>query len=92
VVWPWLLGPFVRAYLQAFGNTAQSVAYCRGLLSGLEQHLDQACVGTVSEIFEAEPPFRPVGAPAQAWSVAELLRLLTADLAQRRPPPRPPPG
>ncbi len=86
VVWPWLLGPFVRAYLRAFGNSAQNVAYCRGLLRGLEQHLDQACVGTVSEIFEAEPPFRPVGAPAQAWSVAELLRLLTADLAQSRPP------
>jgi predicted glycogen debranching enzyme len=81
VVWPWLLGPFVRAYLQVFGTSAQNVTYCRGLLSGLEQHLDQACVGTVSEIFEAEPPFRPVGAPAQAWSVAELLRLLTEDLA-----------
>lgn len=86
VVWPWLLGPFVRAYLRAFGNSAQNAAYCRGLLRGLEQHLDQACVGTVSEIFEAEPPFRPVGAPAQAWSVAEPLRLLTADLAQWRPP------
>jgi glycogen debranching enzyme len=76
----------VRAYLRAFGNSPQNVAYCRGLLRGLEQHLDQACVDTVSEIFEAEPPFRPVGAPAQAWSVAELLRLLTADLAQSRPP------
>jgi predicted glycogen debranching enzyme len=80
-VWPWLLGPFIRAYLRVFGNSAHNLAYCRGLLRGLEEHLGQACLGTVSEIFEAEPPHRPVGAPAQAWSVAELVHLLTVDLA-----------
>ncbi len=80
-VWPWLLAPFIRAYLSAFGNSAPNVAYCRGLVRGLEEHLTDACLGTVSEIFEAEPPHRPVGAPAQAWSVAELLHLLTVELA-----------
>jgi glycogen debranching enzyme len=50
------------------------------LLRGLEQHLNEACLGTVSEIFEAEPPYRPAGAPAQAWSVAELLHVLRVDL------------
>jgi len=74
VVWPWLLGPFVRAYLNAFGRTRHSLAYCRSLLRGLERHLaEEGCLGTISEILEPEPPFRPVGAPAQAWSVAEVL-------------------
>jgi len=81
VVWPWLLGPFIRAYLRVFGNNATNVGYCRGLLRGLDTHLEEACLGTVSEIFEPEPPYRPVGAPAQAWSVAELLQVLRVDLA-----------
>jgi len=79
-VWPWLLGPYIRAYLRAFGNSAENVSHCRNLLRGLEQHLNEACLGTVSEIFEAEPPYRAAGAPAQAWSVAELLRVLKVDL------------
>jgi predicted glycogen debranching enzyme len=79
-VWPWLLGPYIRAYLRAFGNSAENVSHCRNLLRRLEQHLNEACLGTVSEIFEAEPPYRPAGAPAQAWSVAELLHLLKVDL------------
>ncbi len=74
VVWPWRLGPFVRAYLNAFGRTRHSLAYCRSLLRGLERHLaEEGCLGTISEILEPEPPYRPVGAPAQAWSVAEVL-------------------
>ena len=81
VVWPWLLGPFIRAYLRVFGNSVTNVGYCRGLLRGLEKHLEEACLGTVSEIFEPEAPHRPVGAPAQAWSVAELLQVLRVDLA-----------
>ena len=80
-VWPWLLGPYIRAYLRAFGNSAENVAHCRTLLRRLEQHLNEACLGTVSEIFEAEPPYRPAGAPAQAWSVAELLHVLMVDLS-----------
>jgi len=81
VVWPWLLGPFIRAYLRVFGNNTTNIGYCRGLLSGLEKHLGEACLGTISEIFEPEPPHRPVGAPAQAWSVAELLQVLRVELA-----------
>ena len=85
-IWPWLLGPFVRAYLSVFGRSPPNVAYCRGLLRGLEKHLEEACLGTVSEIFEPEPPHRPVGAPAQAWSVAELLRLLQIELVATEVP------
>ena len=76
-VWPWLLGPFVRAFLRVRGRTAETLARGRALLAGLERHLDEACIGHVSEVFDAEPPHRPGGAPAQAWSVAEPLSLLS---------------
>jgi predicted glycogen debranching enzyme len=79
-VWPWLLGAFVRAYLHVFGRSPERVAYCRALFRGLELHLGEACLGLVSEVFDADPPFSPGGAPAQAWSVAELLQTLTVDL------------
>jgi len=82
LVWPWLLGPFVDAYLVVHGHTAAARSHCRALLAGLEARLfSQGCLGSVSECFEAEAPFRPVGAPAQAWSVAELLRLRAHLLA-----------
>jgi len=79
-VWPWLLGPFVRAYLAVNGRTPERIAYCRALFRGVELHLEEACLGTVSEIFDAEAPFAPGGAPAQAWSVAELLWVLAVEL------------
>jgi len=81
-VWPWLLGPFIRAYLAAFGRTPDTLARCREFLAPLEAHLDEACLGSVSEVFDAEPPHRPGGCPAQAWSVSELLRALAVDLAE----------
>ena len=80
-VWPWLLGPYVRAYLCAFGRTTETLRHCRELLRPLELHLGDACLGTVSEVFSAEAPFAPGGAPAQAWSIAELIQLLAVDLA-----------
>jgi len=84
LVWPWLLGPFVDAYLAVHGKTEATRSHCRALLAGLEGHLlSQGCLGSVSECFEAEAPFRPVGAPAQAWSVAELLRLRSRVLLER---------
>jgi glycogen debranching enzyme len=73
----------VRAALGAFGHNDEWIERCRGLVRGFAAHLGEGCLGTVAEIFEAEPPFRPVGAPAQAWSVAELLHLLLVDLADR---------
>ena len=79
-VWPWLLGPFVTAYLNAFGRSKKNLSYCRTLCQGLKQELHRGCLGTVGELFDAEPPHRPGGAPAQAWSVAELLRVLVRVL------------
>jgi predicted glycogen debranching enzyme len=81
-VWPWLLGPYVTAYLNAFGRTAETRARMRALLSSIEAHLDEACLGHVSELVDADEPHRPGGAPAQAWSVAEILRVLKTELQE----------
>jgi predicted glycogen debranching enzyme len=81
-VWGWLIGPFVDAWLKLHPDDEPRV---REWLSGFERHLDEACVGSISEIFDAEPPFTPRGCIAQAWSVAEVLRCLT-NLEQFAPP------
>lgn len=77
-VWGWLIGPYVDAWLKVHPNRKSEA---RSLLDGLIAHLDEACIGSVSEVFDAEPPFYPRGCCAQAWSVAELLRcwVLTAE-------------
>jgi len=69
-VWPWLLGAFVRAHYAVHGDLARARSY----LAPLEHHLADACIGQVSEIFDADPPHAPRGCFAQAWSVAEVLR------------------
>ncbi len=74
-VWAWLLGPYVSAYLDARGRSPRTRAHVRRLLVPLVDHLAGACLGTVSEIFDGDPPHRPRGAMAQAWSVAELARV-----------------
>ncbi|NOT23289.1 MAG: glycogen debranching protein [Nitrospiraceae bacterium] len=79
-VWPFLLGPFVTAWVKIFGRTVATRKKARGFLTGLEAHLQEACLGQVSEIFDAEAPHRPRGCFAQAWSVAEPLRALIEDL------------
>ena len=73
-VWAWLIGPFVDAFLKVRPERAPEA---RRLLDGLTSHLDQACIGTLSEIFDAEEPYVPRGCVAQAWSVAEVLRCLS---------------
>lgn len=69
-VWSWLLGPFVLAHLRVYGDPALAASF----LDPIAHHLRTAGLGTVSEIFDAEPPFFPRGCIAQAWSVAEILR------------------
>ncbi len=73
-VWGWLIGPFVDAYLQVYGGSAESRAAARSFLAPFEQHLSDAGLGSVSEIFEGNAPFVAVGCIAQAWSVSEVLR------------------
>ncbi len=70
-VWAWLIGPFVDAWMKVHPSDR---AGARRLLGGFQQHLSEACVGSISEIFDAEAPFLPRGCIAQAWSVAEVLR------------------
>jgi glycogen debranching enzyme len=70
-VWAWLIGPFIDAWLKLHpGDPRQA----RRFLDGLIPHFDEAGAGTISEIFDAEPPYTPRGCIAQAWSVAEVLR------------------
>jgi glycogen debranching enzyme len=75
-VWPWLMGAFVEGWVRVRGNTteARAAAYDR-FVRPLRLHLDEAGLGHVSEIADAEPPHTPAGCPFQAWSVGELLRL-----------------
>ena len=72
-VWAWLIGPFVDAWLKVYPADREGA---RRLLEGFDRHLSEACVGSISEIFDAEEPYIPRGCVAQAWSVAEVLRCL----------------
>src|SRR5262249_123694 len=81
-VWPWLLGPFVSAYVRVNGGSARARARGRELLRGVEEHLSVAGLGQISEIFDADAPHHPRGCFAQAWSVGEILRALCEDVYQ----------
>lgn len=70
-VWAWLIGPFMDAWLKVHPADRQGA---RRLLEGFGQHLNEACVGSISEIVDGNSPFKPRGCIAQAWSVAEVLR------------------
>lgn len=67
----WLIGPFADAWREV--KPEENAGLTR-VFEGFRAHLDDACIGSVSEIFDAEAPFTPRGYMAQAWSVAELLR------------------
>jgi predicted glycogen debranching enzyme len=73
-VWPWLIGPYIDVHQRLFHDCAAAPP----LLASLVHHLWEACIGTVSEVAEPEQPFTPAGCFAQAWSVAELLRIWLA--------------
>jgi predicted glycogen debranching enzyme len=81
-VWPWLLGPFITACVKVQGNTQAARDRARELLRPLEAQLSAAALGQVAEIYDGDPPQRPRGCFAQAWSVGELLRVLAADIYQ----------
>ena len=83
-VWGWLIGPFVDAWLKAYPQDSRGA---RELLAGFGRHLSEACVGSISEVFDAEAPYTPRGCIAQAWSVAEVLRCLQKTGALRRTEP-----
>ncbi|MDQ2776487.1 MAG: amylo-alpha-1,6-glucosidase [Acidobacteriota bacterium] len=84
-VWAWLIGPFIDAWLRVNPGKLKTA---RGFLDGFASHLESACVGTISEIFDAEPPFTPRGCCAQAWSVAEVLRCFVKTSKEPKKPVR----
>ncbi|MEM9983550.1 MAG: amylo-alpha-1,6-glucosidase [Bacteroidota bacterium] len=72
-VWSWLLGPYLDALIRVRGGWGRDMA--RMVIAKMQEHLGQAGVGNVSEIFDGASPFTPRGCTAQAWGVAELLRV-----------------
>ena len=70
-VWAWLIGPYIDAWLRLHPGEQEEA---RKLLMGFLPHLNEQCIGSISEVFDAEAPYTPRGCIAQAWSVAEVLR------------------
>jgi len=84
-VWPWLIGPFVTAYVKTHGYSDSARKQAAEWLQPLQEHLSQAGLGHISEIFEGDAPHHPCGCIAQAWSVAEVLRAYLEDVKGIRP-------
>jgi predicted glycogen debranching enzyme len=83
-VWPWLMGPFVDAWVRVRGDSGETRAEARRrFLLPLRAHLEEAGLGHLSEIADAEAPHAPRGAPFQAWSLGELLRVDSRLLGAR---------
>lgn len=74
-VWGWLIGAFVDAYRRVYSNGNQVEKRVEEILAGFKNHLSEAGLGQISEIFDADAPHKPRGCIAQAWSVAEVLRV-----------------
>jgi len=83
-VWPWLMGPFLSAYVKVHGRSEAAKRQAAEWLEPWEEHLRTAGLGQISEIVDAEPPHTPRGCIAQAWSVAELLRAAVEDVYEIR--------
>jgi predicted glycogen debranching enzyme len=79
-VWGWPIGAFISAYLRVNRNSAAAKKQALAWLQPLIAHLDEACVGSISEIFDGDAPHTPRGCFAQAWSVSEVLRVLVEEL------------
>jgi predicted glycogen debranching enzyme len=75
-VWAWPMGPYIEGTLRAFKNSADAIKHARAALQPLLDEVAVHSVGQLHEIFEGDAPHRPEGCPAQAWSVAEVLRAL----------------
>ncbi len=82
-VWAWLMGPFITALTRIYDDDGRRRA--RNIIRGFEPHFSEAGLGSISEIFDGDPPHTPRGCIAQAWSVAELLRAQHEDIERRAP-------
>jgi predicted glycogen debranching enzyme len=81
-VWAWLLGPYITAYLRVHGRTPKTMEKVNTLLEPFRDHLYEAGLGTISELFDGDPPHEPNGCISQAWSVAEILRVTVEELGK----------
>jgi predicted glycogen debranching enzyme len=84
-VWPWLMGPFIRAYIKVHGDSPAARDQTAIWLEPLKNHLTDGGLGQISEIFDGDAPRHPRGCVAQAWSVAEILRTYVEDVKQISP-------
>lgn len=81
-VWPWLFGPYISAYMKFYGKRIHAQKLLEPLF---EKHTKEAGIGTISEIFDGDEPYKPKGCISQAWSVAELLRAYFEDVMGKKP-------
>jgi predicted glycogen debranching enzyme len=84
-VWPWLMGPFITAYIKVNGNSEPARRQVEAWLGAFKEHLSDAGLGHISEVCGGDGPHQPGGCIAQAWSVAELLRATIEDFYGIRP-------
>jgi len=84
-VWPWLLGPFITAYVKVNGGSGSARRQAAEWLTPLKGHLTDAGLGHISEVLDGDAPHRPGGCIAQAWSVGEILRAYVEDVKGIRP-------
>lgn len=85
-VWPWLVGPFITGWVKTHGATTVARAEAWKFITPFAAHLREAGLGSISEIADSAAPHTPRGTPAQAWSVAEVLRAYTEDVLAMAPP------
>ena len=79
-VWPWLIGPYISAYVKVHKRSKEARRQAELLLKAFDEHLRTAALGQISEIADADSPYEPRGCVAQAWSIGELLRAAVEDV------------
>jgi glycogen debranching enzyme len=79
-VWPWLLGPYITAFMKVNGDSEEARSKILNSLEPLRRHLSEAGLGQISEVLDGDAPHKPGGCFAQAWSVGEILRALCEDV------------
>jgi glycogen debranching enzyme len=78
--WAWLAGPFITAYRRVNDYSAESKTVAERFIAPFKAHLWDHGIGSVSEVFDGDPPHYPRGCFSQAWSVAEVLRAYVEDI------------